>query len=74
MKVTFQMAARLMLALVCLGLMSSTAFAQTTGTNIVTLVSDNITNASNVLIPLVVGIGVVLLLWGFARRIGSRAK
>jgi len=50
-----------------------TSAAQSTGTNTVTLVSDNITNASNTLTPLVIGVSIIFLIWGFIKKVGRRA-
>jgi len=54
-------------------LAATSAFAQSTGTNTVTLLSDNITNASNVLIPVVITISVVLVVFTFARKLMRKA-
>jgi len=49
------------------------AVAQTTGTNTVTLVSDNVTNASNVVTPLVIGVSIIFIVWRFVKKVASRA-
>jgi len=49
------------------------AVAQTTGTNTVTLIADNVTNASNVLTPIAIGTSVIFIVWAIVRRIGSKA-
>jgi len=54
-------------------LAATSAMAQSTGTNTVTLLSDNITNASNVLIPVVITISVVLVVFTFARKLMRKA-
>lgn len=55
------------------GFMVGEAVAQSTGTNTVTLVSDNMTNASNVLTPLVIGISIIFLVWRFIRKVATKA-
>jgi len=49
------------------------AVAQTTGTNTVTLVADNVTNASNVATPLVIGVSIIFIVWRFVKKVASRA-
>lgn len=49
------------------------AAAQTTGTNAVTLVADNVTNASNVLTPIVIGVSIIFIVWAFVKKVGKRA-
>jgi len=49
------------------------AMAQSTGTNTVTLIGDNITNASNVLTPIAIGVSIIWIVWRLIKKIGSRA-
>jgi len=62
----------LALLMASFGHMQSAA-AQTTGTNTVTLVADNITNASNTLTPIVIGVSIIFLIWAFIRKVGKKA-
>jgi len=55
-----------------LGLLPS-AFAQTTGTNTVALVADNVSNANTVLTPIVIGISIIWIVWGLIKKVGKRA-
>jgi len=49
------------------------ASAQSTGTNTTTLIADNISNASNVLTPIAIGIAVIWIVWWLIKKIGSKA-
>jgi len=51
----------------------NSAAAQTTGTNTVALVADNVQNASNVLTPIVIGVSIIFIVWGFVKKVGKRA-
>jgi len=55
-----------------IALMSIEATAQTTGTNTVSLVADNLTNATNVATPLVIGASIIWIIWRFVKKAGSR--
>lgn len=62
-----------LLAVVCGFLSELTAAAQTTGTNTVTLVADNVTNASNTLTPIVIGVSIIWIVWQFVKKVGKKA-
>jgi len=49
------------------------AVAQSTGTNTVTLVTDNITNTANVGTPIVIGLSIVFIVWRLIKRIAAKA-
>jgi len=61
-----------LLALLC-GLFAQNMEAQTTGTNTVTLVADNITNANTVLTPIVIGVSIIFIIWAFIKKVGKKA-
>jgi len=56
-----------------MGTSAMMAVAQSTGTNTVTLIGDNVTNAANTLTPIAIGTSVVFIVWAIVRRIGSKA-
>jgi len=49
------------------------AAAQSTGTNTTTLIADNITNASNVLTPIAIGVSIIWIVWRLIKKVGSKA-
>jgi len=65
---------RMAVLLALVGLMVSQVgvFAQTTGTNMVQLIEDNVTNARDSLVPLGIGLTVLFIAIGIGVRIYSK--